>query len=517
MGSKQLKLGVILSYVSTALHMLLSLVYTPVMLRLLGKSEYGLYTLVSSVVSYLSLFGLGFTGAYLRFYSRRKAANDIRGIAQLNGMFMTIYLVMAAAAFLCGMILVQFPRQVFGGNLTDSELQTAQVLMIILVANIAISLPSGVLSSIVSAHEKFLFQRILSLAGTLCSPLLTLPLLLMGYGSVAMVCVSTFVTVATLIANIIYCKKVLHAPFAFDGFDFHVLREIAGFSFFLFLNMIIDQVNWSVDKFILGHVSGTGAVAVYGVGAGINTMFIGFSTAISSVFAPRVNRIAAENAPDMNMQFTQLMTRVGRIQYLVLMLIASGFVTFGRFFITDIYSSAEYADAYPVAMLLILPVFIPLIQNVGIEIQRSVNKHRVRSVIYMGMAVFNTLISIPFAQRYGAIGSAIGTAISLVLANGLIMNIYYQKGIGLHMGYFWKSILSLSKGMIIPALTGFLIMKYITFNNYGLYFGLIAAYTAVYCGSMWLFGMNEEEKLLVKRPFFAIAAKLKGKRHADVQ
>lgn len=509
MGSKQLKLGVALSYVSTGLSILLSLTYTPIMLRLLGRSEYGLYTLVSSVVSYLSLFSLGFTGAYLRFYSRRNVAHDTKGVARLNGMFLTIYMIMAVAAFVCGMVLVQFPRQVFGNNLTEDELHTAQILMTILVVNIAISFPSSVLSSIVSAHEKFLFQRIVSLVGTLCNPLFTLPLLLMGYGSVAMVCVSTAITIGTMIVNLIYCKRVIHAQFAFDGFDFQVLREIAGFSFFIFINMIIDQVNWSVDKFILGWVSGTGAVAVYGVGANINTMFIGFSTAISSVFAPRVNRIAAENAPDMNMQFTKLMTRVGRIQFLVLMLIASGFVIFGKFFITDIYSSAEYADAYWVAMLLILPACVPLIQNIGIEIQRSVNKHKMRSVIYLGMAIFNVIISIPFAQKYGAIGSAIGTAISLVLANGLIMNLYYHKAMRLRMGYFWRNILSLAKGMIIPCIVGALIMRFVHFQNIGIYFLLIVAYTAVYCGSMWMIGMNEDEKQLVLKPIGKIAARLK--------
>ena len=48
----QLKLGVILSYLSTGLNMLIQLIYTPIMIRLLGQSEYGLYTLVGSVVSY---------------------------------------------------------------------------------------------------------------------------------------------------------------------------------------------------------------------------------------------------------------------------------------------------------------------------------------------------------------------------------------------------------------------------------------------------------------------------------
>ena len=321
----------------------------------------------------------------------------------------------------------------------------------------------------------------------------------MGFGSVAVVGVTTFITIAKLLVNVFYCVKILKIQFAFDQFDFHVLREIAQFSFFLFLNMVIDQINWSVDKFILGWVSGTGAVAIYGVGAQINTLVMNFSTAISSVFAPRVNRIAAEEKTNMNKQFTQLMIRVGRVQYLILMLVASGFVIFGRYFITNIYSTIEYAQAYPVALLLILPAMIPLIQNLGIEIQRAVNKHQVRAIIYFIMALLNVVISIPLAKAFGPVGSAMGTAIGLILANGIIINIYYQFGIGLDMIAFWKSVLSLSKGMIAPVVVGGFIMRCVTFKKISEYLFFIVVYTMVYIVSMWNFGMNVEEKALVAK------------------
>lgn len=252
--SNQLKLGAVLSYVSTGLNMAVQLLYTPLMIRLLGQSEYGLYTLVGSVVSYLSLFSLGFTGAYLRFYSQRKAKNDTVGIARLNGMFLSVFLLMSLAAFVCGMVLLQFPRTLFGSKLTASELNTAKVLMAILVVNIALTFPAGLLESMVTAHEKFLFQQLVTLASVVFNPLMCLPLLLMGFGSIAVVCVTTILTVAKLAVSAWYCVKKLDVRFRFDGFDFACLREIAGFSFFLFLNMVINQINcpWT-SSFLAGY------------------------------------------------------------------------------------------------------------------------------------------------------------------------------------------------------------------------------------------------------------------------
>ena len=106
MHINQRKAGVILSYAGEIVKILVSLVYTPIMLRLLGQSEYGLYQLVYSVVSYLSLLSLGFGSSYLRFYSRYKAQKDEDGVAKLNGMFMLIFCSISVMCILCGSVMI---------------------------------------------------------------------------------------------------------------------------------------------------------------------------------------------------------------------------------------------------------------------------------------------------------------------------------------------------------------------------------------------------------------------------
>ena len=454
------------------------------------------------------MFSLGFTGAYLRFYSRFSSENDIKGVARLNGMFLTLFSLMSLAAIICGMILVQFPVQIFGTKLTANELKTAQLLMAILVINMALTFPSSLMDSIVSAHEQFLFQRLLSLAGVVANPFLTLPLLLSGYGSVAVVGVTTVITIGKLLCNTWYCLKKLHVRFSFHKFEFSLLSEISAFSFFLFLNMIIDQINWNVDKLILGHSAGSNSVAVYGVASQINSMVMTFSNTISSVFAPRINRIASYKI-DLEQKFTELLIKVGRIQFLILGLLLSGLAFFGEYFILNIYAGPEYKEAYPVMALLTFPALIPLCQSLGIEIQRSVNKHQFRSIIYVIMAVINVAISIPLARRFGPVGAALGTACSLFVANGLMMNIYYQKAIGMDIVAFWKSIFSCAKGLLIPVALGAIIMNFVTFNGLVQYFGFILIHTFVYCGSMWRFGMNQDEKNLFIDPLKKVVGRIR--------
>lgn len=497
MQINQRKAGVILSYTGEIVKILVNLVYTPIMLRLLGQSEYGLYQLVYSVVSYLSLLSLGFGSSYLRFYSRYKVQKDEDGVAKLNGMFMIIFCSISVICVLCGCVMIGNIRGIFGTGLTNAEYETARILMGMLIINLAMTFPNSVFNCCITAHEKFLFQKVLILLQNIFSPFLTLPLLIMGYGSVGMVSVTTFLTFALLLSNMFYCFKKLHIKFKFKKFQAGLLREMWVFTFFIFLNQIIDQVNWSVDKFLLGRLSGTTAVAVYGVGGQINTMYQQFSTSISNVFVPKVNRIVAES--DDNSQLTKLFTRVGRIQFMVLGLILSGFVFFGYPFV-KMWAGEEYGASYAVAIFLIVPVTVPLIQNLGIEIQRAKNMHKARSIVYLFIAIANVFISIPLIKFMGPAGAALGTAISLFAGNIIFMNWYYHARIGMNMFYFWKEIAKFIPALIVPCVIGIIIINFA--NITGLVkLGVFAiVYTAVYGLSMYFLGMNEEEKQLVMGP-----------------
>lgn len=501
----QRKAGVVLSYLSQGIHTLSGLLYTPIMLRLLGQSEYGLYQLVHSVVAYLSLLSFGFSSSYMRFYSRLKAKDDKQEIAKLNGMFLSIFLVIAVVCVLCGSVMITNINSIFADGLTSSEYSTARILMALMVLNLALTLPNSVFDSFTSAHERFVFQKTLGVLQNLLNPFITLPLLIMGYGSIGMVMVTTFLTISKLISNIWFCTKKLKIKFYFKGFNFKLLKEMWVFTFFIFINLIVDQINWSVDKFLLGRFAGTVAVAIYGVSGQLNTMYLQFSTTISNVFIPKVNRIVAES--DDNMLLTKLFTKVGRVQFLILSLIISGFIFIGYPFI-QMWAGKGYEHSYGIALLLMIPVTIPLIQNLGIEIQKAKNMHKVRSIVYLCIAISNIFVSIPCIKMWGAEGAAIGTALTLTLGNCLFMNWYYHNKIGLNIIYFWKQIGKFVPALLLPVLIGILIMMYIPINGVVAFGFAGVVYVVVFCASMWFFGMNQEEKQMIAGPMNKIGKKL---------
>lgn len=491
----QKKAGVLLSYAQTILSTVISLVYTPVMLRLLGQSEYGTYTLVNGFISNLSLMSFGLGSAYVRYYARYEASDGEDGVAKINGMFLVIFLVIAAASLVVGGVLVANVHNIFSASLTAQEVETARILMALLVVNIALSFPGSVFTSYITAKEQFLFQRLVSMIRTVLNPIVMLPLLLMGLGSVSLVLVTLVLSLVTDVSSVWYCFKKLKMRMTFGRFDFRLLREMGGFSFYIFLNMIIDQINWTVDTTILGIISGTAATAVYGVGSQIHRYYMTLSTSISGVFVPQINRIVARGEGDGAL--TQLFTRVGRVQFMLLMLVFTGFVFVGEPFV-EAWGGGEYEGAYPIALMLMGPVTVPLIQNMGIEIQRAKNKHQFRSKVYFFMALFNVAISIPLGMRWGGFGCALGTGISMIVCNGFVMNWYYHRHIGLDIPYFWRRILRIVPAIVPPVLLGVLAVSLHDFTGYGGVLCFAVPYCAVYALSVYRWAMDDGEKRLVR-------------------
>ncbi len=497
--SRQIKIGALLSYLQMGLGVVVNLIYIPLMIRILGKAEYGLYSVVYSTVSMLSILNLGFSSSFIRYYSKYKKNDDSLGIAKVNGLFLLIFSVIGVIAFLCGLFLTGHLSLVFKDGLTAAEYGKARILMLFLTVNLTISFPMTVFTNIITAHERFIFLKSLAIVKTVCSPLLSIPLLLSGFGLISIVAAMLTVSITVDFIYLFYCFRRLSVRFVFRDFEKGILKDILVFTSFLAINILVNQINLNIDPILLGRFKGTEVVAVYALAQTLYTYFQLFSTSISNLFTPRVYRLVNHyQGEEQRTHLTDLFVKVGRIQFLILAFICTGIVFFGRSFITNYWAGKGYDDSYYVLLLLAIPSMIPLTQNIGIEIQRAENRHKFRSIAYLIMAVFNLLVSIVLCQLYGAIGCAIGTCASFLLANGMIINIYYHKRCNINVISYWKNILRMSAGLIIPILVGSAILLWLRTDSIVRFLLLIAVYTVVYWVSMWFFAMNPSEKKLVK-------------------
>ena len=366
MQVNQVRAGAILSYVSMAVSTILSLVYAPIMKGQLGTSEYGVYGSVGPIIAYLLLLSMGLGSAYMRYYSQAKVAQDRRTMAKLNGMFLVTYTVLGLVLLVLGFTLAAYPQNVFGAKWTEEELALGAELLRIMSVNAALSFPISVFESNVNINERYLFLKLVAMAKSVLSPMISIPLLLLGYHSPAIAILSLMLTIVSGVVEAFYCLIRLRMPISFRGYDFALMKSMMGFTFYVFIAVVVDQVNYGIGTLMTTWIHGTELSAVYYNANQLNVYYLSFAMAISNVLAPRVHRMVASNTP--TRELGRLMTRAGRLQFIMLMCVFLGFVAVGRpFVVLWAKGDASFAIDYPVAILLFLSTIMSSIQFVGLE------------------------------------------------------------------------------------------------------------------------------------------------------
>lgn len=508
----QLKAGAILNYVVIILNTLVGLLYTPYMLRMMGQSEYGLYALVASVIGYLTVLDLGLGNAIVRYTAKFRAEGKTKEQYEMFGMFLILYLAIGVIALFAGMGLYFNVDNMFGDTMNASELDHARTMMLILVFNLVFTFPMSIFGSIMSAYERFVFPKVINIIRVVLNTLIMIALLHMGYKAIAMVVVHTIFNVLTLVINYIYCKRQLQIEIHFGHFKWNFLKEVAIYSFWIFLNVIMDKIYWSTGQFVLGAVSGTAAIAVFAVAIQLHGMYMQFSTAISGVFLPKVTGMVALRKN--KKEISDLFIRTGRMQNIVMAFILFGFIVFGKSFII-LWAGAEYEDAYIITLLFFVALYIPLIQNLGITILQARNQLKFRSLLYIVIAGVALVAQYFMAKVWGGIGCAIAISAALLLGQGLILNIYYKVKQDLAIGDFWKEILKMDSIPIVVSIIAIIILSQFEIFTWPQLSVSILVYSIVYLYLFYTFSMNDSEKNLIMEPIKKILLNRNQNRRND--
>ena len=139
-----------------------------------------------------------------------------------------------------------------------------------------------------------------------------------------------------------------------------------------------------------------------------------------------------------------LFLKVSRMQMFITFLFAGGFISVGLEFM-NLWLGVSKEYIYYYALIPISLDMFVLTYHCGIEVQRAMNKHRFRAFLYTGLALLNIAITVTLIKvlptGYEVWGAFIGTAVSVVLGNLLILNLYNKFKIGLPLGKHSLNIL----------------------------------------------------------------------------
>ena len=498
-----------MSYVMMIFEVLSTLLLTPFIIRTLGQAEYGVYKLSASVVAYLLLLDLGVGNAITRYIAKFRASGEKEQSQKFLGVATIYYTVIALVALIAGVVLIAVFPKAFAKGLTASEIKLGQELLFITMINAAVTLGTAAYNNVIIAYERFTVSKGVPIIQIIVRMVLTVVMLKGGFGSVGIVMVNLLMTVVCRGFFIIYVLFRLKLRPKFKGIEISFVKEIILYSSMILIQMIATQLNATVDQILIGSLVASSAaiLAVYSVGTQVTQYFQSMGTAFTGVLMPGIVKMVESGVDSKTL--TDEMIRIGRIILIVLGLIWGGFLTCGQQFIT-LWAGADNSNAYFVAVILMTAYMFILTESIGTQILWAMNQHKEQAILKGIIVLLNILLTVVLIKWQPLIGATIGTFISLVLGDVVVMNVIFRKKLKMNLGYYYKG---LTKGILpciaVATAVGFVAKHFLKNGGWISLLLEVAIICLVYAVCILMFGMNTYEKNMV----LSVLRKFKPRRN----
>ena len=492
MSGSSIKKGAIISYIAIFLNIAITFFYTPWMIRQIGVSDYGLYTLVSSFISYF-IMDFGLTQAIQRFIAKYRAESNEDGVAKMIGITTRVYLIIDSIIFLALLVMYFFIEGIFTG-LTPTEVERLKGLYIIGAVFSILSFMFKPMGGAMMAYELFVEAKAIGMINRVGSILLICLALLLGANVYALVFIQGAVSLAASVVTFFVFKKKTKLRIQWAYFNRSELKNIFTFSVWTFVTGLAQRLRFTFIPTILGILSNSSEIAIFSLGMALEGMTYTLSAGLNGLFLPKVSRISLSQGID---GVSQLMIRVGRLQLYLISLIFSGFIIFGRQFI-QLWVGDGFSNVWYVLLLLIVSNLVSLTQSIAGDYVYVENKIKDTAIRIIGTSALGLCIAAILAPKYGAVGCAIGTGAGLCLYQ-IIINLFYHKKLKIDvLTFFKKCHISILPALILFSTLSYYAFSLLTINTWPMLITAIIVYTALFILVCRLLLFNEEERQLLK-------------------
>lgn len=493
----QKKIGVFLSYLNIVLGTITNIVLTPILIIELSNDSYSIYKVMHSFAGPVLMLNLGFATIVARATARyqKNIQENSREKENVFATSIAFSVILACLAVLVGFLLTSQVPRIYGRNYSPEQTRMAQEILMIFVLSAACHILADPFKGSILGNEHFAAYYGLVTVQHIAKLCLTLIFLRCGASASGVALVDLLNNVFVFSASAFYSIWILKEKPRFHYFDKRELYSIFTFGFAVFLQTVINQINNSMDLLILGAYNiEARIITLYSAALTIYSVYNSILSVFVSIFFPQITRMLSKaHTSD---QLTALVIKPGRIQAAIAVAVMSAFALFGKDFIC-LWIGESYIEAYYIALMLMIPVTIPLVQNACISILDAKLKRLFRSCVLFVMALINFVVSIILVKKMGYIGATLGTVLSLIIGHVIIMNIYYSRVLKIRVFRMFAGIFRriLPIGIITSGICLPLAMHAKRSITWFIFECIV--FVSVYIVLLWKYGFTEEDKKFI--------------------
>jgi len=491
--ARKLASGFFFRFANVVATAIASVMVTPFVVHHLGDRNYGLWTLVGTLLGYSGVLELGLAPAVTRYLSRSLGAGDQESCNRVFNTSLRLYLGIGALALLIsGALAVLAPWLCHN----PADVPLFSKLLLIMGVYMALLLPTRVYKGLLEGHLRFDMTGSFELLGLVLRTGLVFPVLLSGYGLMGLAWLTLLTSLPSMGLLIYFAHREL--PFLRIErryWQHDTARSLFSYSVYSLITNLANILRFKLDSLVVAGYVGLSAVTHYRIGGMLNQYYFDLMSSAFGVFPSVFSR--QEGANDYEV-LRKTFFFASKLAVCVSSFIGFGLLAWGKPFII-LWMGRKYVDSYRVMVILVTGVMVSLWQGPSISLLYGISKHKVYAILNSIEGVANLLLSLLFVHWYGMYGVALGTLVPILVIRLFVLPVYVCRVAGIdfweYVGKTVRTLASVSGALVIPLLIS---IKFAA-PSYKVLFMLGILSALIYGGVLWIIEFSQGETQILRR------------------
>jgi O-antigen/teichoic acid export membrane protein len=423
-------LGAASNWFAFAATLAVSFFLTPYLIHSLGKPRYDVWCVVEAILAYFTLLDMGIAVCLVRFVAKHRAVADIGGLNRMASSCLALFLVAGGIALAVGAPILFALAPALEAKLGGSG--DVLPFMLLMLANLAFTLPASVFPSILDGLEAFTAKSLIRLAALAVRTVGIIVAVNAGEGLFPLAIVYTAVNIVEHSAFALQSwRRLPGLRFAVRFVDRATLKEVRTFSVDAFLAMLAGRITVQTGAIVVGAFLPGGQVTFFATAARLVDYAKTLLRTITTTLTPGVSAMEARGD---HAGIAQLFCNATRWLLYAALPVQIGFILFGKAFLSRWVGAEFIAGSYPALVVMSFTLSIGIAQSVASRMLYGLGRLKWFARAALVEAALNVGLMLALIGNWGVEGVAIAVAVPNVFFCLFVLGFTLKQ-----LGISWRS------------------------------------------------------------------------------
>ncbi len=482
--------NVLTNYLRFFLAGVIGFLLTPIMVRLMGDGDYGLWVTVFSLTGYFGLFDQGIRPSLVRYVSRDHALGDDEGLGRTISSAIVLY----AAVGLVTLVATGVVAGTLHGwlKVEPARLPVASQIVWLFGVSLALGFPLGVFGATLSGLQRYDIANGVGIVIGIVRAVAFVVVLRLGGGLVGLAWAALITNLLGYVVSALFVFRLLpRVRYAMRLVDGPHLRLIGSYSGIAFAGALASSIAFQTDALVITGFLGAALVTPFALASGLVDNARSLVHSATWVLSPTASELETRGELD---KLHAMLVAGSKYSVLLAWPVLFGLIIFGSNLL-ETWVGARYRGAGLLLTILTVPTLVALPQSAAASLLYGISRHRGVVALSLLNALLNLGLSLLWVKPYGTVGVAMGTAVPLGLVGGVATMVYACRALGMPLRrYLWEGMVRpglLSAAFVVPALVAQAVWRPVGWVPL---FGTCAGAWLVFAVVAWRWGANAEER-----------------------